>query len=348
MIGVINLDIDTKFKLLTYILKKLFSYKFFPIILITLFSSLFLLKLDIKQIKKKVTFLLILFFSSILSPIFFIIASNSISEIYHFLNWIVIISTFVLISNFILAYEFFFRKNFLSINIKFINLLLILIFFSIFQFDYFKNLKSIDRSLRKDFFNLQKFIDDNNVKLNNFMTFNSRIQVLLMLKNKKKFTTIDSSFSPLNFNQLEKSFIQNLKFIGLNKKNFLEIIENKKNSWRYNNDFVKYFSWYKYQANSLVTYNDTNDFSKIELDHILKTPPTRTQQIIIPKFEINRLSYLFDNLKIGYNFSFPDIIILDKKSKITEFSNIKDKIYCEIEGFVHLEVYANKKLIVCN
>ena len=70
MIGVISLDINTKVELLTYLLKRLLGYKFFPIILITLFSSLMLLKLNIKLIKKKVTFLLILFFSSILSPIF--------------------------------------------------------------------------------------------------------------------------------------------------------------------------------------------------------------------------------------------------------------------------------------
>ena len=348
MIGVISLDINTKVELLTYLIKRLLSYKFFPIILITLFSSFILLKLNIKLIKEKITFLLILFFSSIFSPIFFIIISNSISEIYHFLNWIVIISVFVLISNFILALNYYLEKNYLTKNIKPIISLFTVIFFLIFQIDHFKNLKLIDKSLRKDFLNLQNFIDENDNKLNNFMTFIPRAQVLLMLKDKKIFTTIESSFSSLNFSQLEESLIQNLKFIGVDKENFLKIIENKKSGWRYNNNVLRYLSWYKYQANSLITYKNTNDFSEIELENILKTSPTRTQQIIIPKFEIDRLSNLFDNLEVNKNFSFPDLIILDKKSDINKFSNIRNENYCEIKGFDQLKIYAYKNLIVCN
>jgi hypothetical protein len=348
MIGVISLDINTKVELLTYLLKRLLGYKFFPIILITLFSSLMLLKLNIKLIKKKVTFLLILFFSSILSPIFFIIISNSISEIYHFLNWIVIISAFVLISNFILALNYYLEKNYLTKNIRPIISLFAVIFFLIFQFDHYKNLKLIDKSLRKDFLKLQNFIDKNDNELNNFMTFIPRAQVLLMLKNKKIFTTIESSFSSLNFSQLEKSFIQNLKYIGVNKDDFIKIIENKKVSWRYNNNFVRYFSWYKYQANSLITYKDSSDFSKLELEHISNSSPTRTQQIIIPKFEIKRLIDLYDNLSLNENFNSPDLIILDKKSMISKFSNINYDEFCEIKGFTRLKVYSYKELMPCN
>ena len=348
MIGVISLDINTKVELLTYLLKRLLGYKFFPIILIILFSSLMLLKLNIKLIKKKVTFLLILFFSSILSPIFFIIVSNSISEIYHFLNWIVIISVFVLISNFILAFNYYLEKNYLTKNIKPIISLFAVIFFLIFQFDHYKNLKLIDKSLRKDFLKLQNFIDKNDNKLNNFMTFIPRAQVLLMLKNKKIFTTIESSYSSLNFSQLEKSFIQNLKYIGVNKNDFIKIIENKKVSWRYNNEFVRYFSWYKYQANSLITYNDTNDFSKLELEHISNSSPTRTQQIIIPKFEINRLIDLYEDLSLNDDFNSPDLIILDKKSMINKFSNIDYDKFCEIKGFTRLKVYSYKESTTCN
>ena len=108
------------------------------------------------------------------------------------------------------------------------------------------------------------------------------------------------SYSSLNFNQLEQNFVENLKFLNINKIDFyFDIISNKKGSWRYNNEFVKYFSWYKYQANSLITFKNTNDFKYDEAEFIKKSSPTKTQQIIIPQFEINRLLDLYDKIALN-------------------------------------------------
>ena len=63
------------------------------------------------------------------------------------------------------------------------------------------------------------------------------------------------------------------------------MITNKKGSWRYTNEYIKYISWYRYQANSLITFKNTNDFSDEELKYISTSRPTKTQQIILPKFE---------------------------------------------------------------
>ena len=79
-----------------------------------------------------------------------------------------------------------------------------------------------------------------------------------MLKGKKEFSSIESSVSSLNFQQLENNFLQNLRFLNVNPDNFAKLISNKKSSWRYNNDYIKYISWYKYQANSLITFKNTS------------------------------------------------------------------------------------------
>jgi hypothetical protein len=202
--------------------------------------------------------------------------------------------------------------------------------------------------LRDDFYKLQVLINKNEEKLNHIMTFIPRAQVMLMLQNKRKFSTIESSFSSLNFDQLEKSFILNLKFIGIKKEDFIKILENKKGTWRYNNEFLRYLSWYRYQANSFKTFNETNDFSSSELSFISTTSPTRTQQILIPKFEIKRLKNLFNNFKANKDFNNPDLIILKNNSLISRYANLDDKNYCEIKGYQTLKIYLNKKIISCD
>ena len=140
------------------------------------------------------------------------------------------------------------------------------------------------------------------------MTFIPRAQIFL-LKNKKIFTTIESSFSSLNFSQLEKSFVQNLKFLNISSSEFLKIISNhQKSSWRYDNKYLKYISWYRYQANSLKTFNKTKDFKKDELEFINNSSPTKTQQIIIPQFEIIRLKKLFNNYELDTDYTKPDLV----------------------------------------
>ena len=54
-------------------------------------------------------------------------------------------------------------------------------------------------------------------------------------------------------------------------------------------------SWYKYQANSMITFDSSSNFDKNILNHIQNTPPTRSQQIIIPNDEQIRLINLYQN-----------------------------------------------------
>ena len=260
--------------------------------------------------------------------------SPSISEIYHFLNWTVIICIFVFVTNIILIFNFYFNNISKVYSYIFLSLFLFL-----FQLNYYQNIKNSDILLREDFSRLQTLIDKNNKDLNQIMTFIPRVQVMMMLKNKKKFSTIESSFSSLNFDQLEKSFIINLKFLGVEKESFINILENKKSSWRYNNEILRYLSWYRYQANSLVTFNDSYDFTFKELEHIKNSRPTLAQQIIIPRNEIKRLTNLYHNYSLKSNFVRPDLIVLHKKSEISFYSNINLNYYCKIEMFKLLDVY---------
>ena len=223
MIGVISLDLEKRIELLTYLFKKLFDYKFVIMILSTVFSIFTLLRLDIKIFKKKMIYLSLFLISGVISPFFFVIISPSISEIYHFLNWTVIICIFVFVTNIILIFNFYFNNITKVYSFIFLSLFLFL-----FQFNYYQNIKNSDILLREDFSRLQTLMDRNNKELNQIMTFIPRVQVMMMLKNKRKFSTIESSFSSLNFDQLEKSFIINLKFLGVEKESFINILENKK------------------------------------------------------------------------------------------------------------------------
>lgn len=342
MVGMIDLNYEYKVLLLVHFLSKIFTFKFIFIFILITFLRFFLIKFTNQINFKEINFFYYLFIATILSPFFFIIISPSVSEIYHFLNWIIIISTLMLIVYFSLFLNFV-SKTLLSKYLKTYNYIFIFLsifFIFIFQFiNYEKLLNNEDELLRKDYTKLQKLIDNNSNDLNNLLSFSIRPQVLWMFKGKKEFSSIESSISSLNFDQLENNFIQNLKFLNISPENFSKIISNKKSSWRYNNEYIKYISWYRYQANSLITFNNSNDFDEKELEFIKNSSPTKTQQIILPKSETNRLYNSYTNVDIDNFSNKPDIIILNSESLILEYSNINMKTYCEIKNFDKLKVF---------
>ena len=340
-IGLINLNFETKLILIKYFFKKILGWYFLlSFILVYLFQEL--LKKFSKTNSKIITFLFLLYISSILSPFIFISLSNSVSEIYHFLNWIIIIWFFVMIiyfgiiSNILIKNIFVKKEIFLkNLNIFTSSILIIVFLFFHYQILYDKN----NKDLRTDYINLQNLIDDNYDDLNNLLSFSIKPQLIWLFKNKNNFLSIDSSLTSLTYNQLEYSFIKNLKFLNITSEDFEKIISNKKRSWRYDNQYVKYFSWYRYQANSLITFNASNDFTSEELTHINKSRPTLTQQIMIPRNEIKRLVNSYKNYSLDSNFIKPDLIVLDANSEISQYSNINFNNYCKIEMFKFLNVY---------
>ena len=114
------------------------------------------------------------------------------------------------------------------------------------------------------------------------------------------------------------------------------------------NKYIKYLSYYKYQANSLITYKNSLDFDESEKKYILKSRPTKTQQIMIPNFDIKRLINLYENYESNSKFNDPDIIIVQKNSLIDKFSKINNKLYCQFKNFNFLKVYVKIKKGICN
>jgi len=186
-----------------------------------------------------------------------------------------------------------------------------------------------------------------NQNINNILTFNTRIQVWWLFLEKKNLSTIHASFTPLNFRDLELSFINNLKFLNISEKNFQKIIDNRKIGWRYYNRYINYISTYKYQANSLTTYKNSKNFDNEVLTFIKNSSPLLTQQIAVPDEEIKRLTTLFKNTN-NLNFNNPDIIILEKSSLMTQYSSINLNKYCVLKSTKYLDIYLNLKKTNCD
>jgi hypothetical protein len=272
-------------------------------------------------------------------------------EFYNFLNWIVIIGLIVFLIFSVLLFLNFanftkkkkYQKNYNDFFFLLITLMLI-IFYNLNYLDAFKDKK--DNFLREDFVQLEKYYQINRLNLNNLMSFDGRIQVWWLLHGEKKLTTIDSSMNSLTNNQVESNFIKNLKYLNIKGDAFNSFLQNKKQGWRYDNKILKYFSWYTYQANSLITFNNSQNFDKIELDFIKKTPLTRSQQIALPKEERDRLIKLYENFDSSFTNEI-DIIILKKNSIIESNAVIDKKRFCQLNTTKVFNIYINSKKMKC-
>jgi hypothetical protein len=192
--------------------------------------------------------------------------------------------------------------------------------------------KKKDIVMRNDFINLDNIFKTNSdfKKINSLLTFNSKVQVWWMFSGKNNFNSIHSIFSPLNTNILEANFLKNLKFLNISESDLVNILKNEKKGWRYNNLYLQYFSYYKYQANSLYTFNNSQDYNSDVLSFIRTSSPLYTQQIAIPNYELERISSNYKKIQIP-SLDYPDIIILEKKSLISKKSQINFLHYCELK-----------------
>jgi len=356
--GTLYLSFEQKKILLNYFLSHFLSFKFLLFVFVNIIFLFILLKKQNFFCKTTTTVLYLFFVSTCISPILFILFSPAASELFHFIDQIVFIGillSFIFII--LVVVTIFFMKNIraykyynlISKN-SFIFLLVILLLPIIFNFNYFINYKKkINIDFRKDINILYNYLNqnNNNQKLNNILTFNSKIQVWWLYLGKKKLSTISAPLTPLKIQDLELSFIDSLKFLKVSDRNFNHLIANKKVSWRYDNKYIKYISGYKYEANSLTTYNNSQNFKNEVLKYIKKSSPIKNHQIIVPDEEIIRLNTLFNNTHNLY-FENPDIIILEKNSLITKYSSINLNNYCKLKKLKQLNVYLNLEKTNCD
>ena len=337
-IGLIEISNEKKLFLITYLLKKLLSLKFFPFLL---FASLSFYYSNnyLRKYTEKLNIFFYLIISSILSTIIFIILSPGIISIYHFAD--IILFSLVLYFSLIFftaTYKFLNKTKFF--NIFFSDSAIIIFFFIFLMLDGFYAVNNFKekRELINEAAKLENFLADKNINNTNLKLFsNDRIASNLWLLNDNSNLLISDGFTnSLKNSQIEYNYINNLKHFGFSEKKFKNFISFGKSEVR-NNFFLTLFI-YRYQANSLYTYSDKKYYTPYFQDVIINTSPFRAQNQIMPEDEKKRLLDLFINHEVDSNLTADYIII--NYSLISEYFEILNNDYTEIFSTKKYKVYS--------
>ena len=340
-LGVFKVDLEQKKNLFRYLINFFFGFKFLFLLLINVISFILL-----KNNTLRIFFYL--FIASIISPIFFFLVLNKGVDYYHFFNWIVVAGFIypVICVLFILDSICFKHLNINQNKILFsCSVFLMLFYFSISNISDLKANSINDHTKRTELSEVIEYISQNNFdnsKNLEILSFNYEISIWLLLNDFKNFSIIPVSFwTPKTDVMLENELISSTKFLGLDKNNFYQLIKNQQGAWRFKNNFVYDYFGRKYMANSLVVFNnDQSDFNQSELDFIKSNNLLISHQIIIPKSEIKRLLYKFDNSNEDIN---PDLVILDTNDKL-KTNKFENKEYCLIFNNNRFKIFSNKIL----
>jgi len=345
--GIFDLTKDKKIKLLNYNFDHIFNLNFLSIFIISVIILYFVNNKKIVGYKIINTFYL-LFLSSIISPILFVIISPKASLIYHFYN-LIIICLFL----FLIIFLFLITKKFLKkfYENKFCHLLLIIFLISLnISYIYLNNPPDTDKINKRIEFQAitEKINQIEGVKNLSALTFDNYFMIWFIFKELNHIYLVNHVWVPKTDEMLENDLINAFKILGLNDNDFLKFLENKKDVWRYYNIEVAKFFQMKYQANSLNTFNNSKNFDEEIKNFIQQTSPLLTQQIAIPNEEFDRLDKKFKatGLEMGAN---PDLIILDKNNIILSKSILNSKIYCKYDKYKFNTLYIKKKFVLnCN
>ena len=348
--GLIELNYSNKIILLKHFLNKFFSIKFL-IIFFTILTFFFYLRTNSsKNIhKNKIDVIFIIFLSSIFSPIIFILLSPTGSEMQNFSSLIVSISLLVLII-YVIIYLFslfpkIFNKNLL------INIPLIIVFIFLYNFENYLiiNIKS---DYRNDFNKVTKLINNQNLNFNKnyeLLTFNKDLYIWWIMSGNKNLTIQNGASVSSSSNHLEDNLIRVFKLLELNENDLSLFLQNKKQNWRYKNKMVGFLFAYKYQANSLTTFNDSLDFSDEIIKDLSRSSPLMTQQLLIPNSEVVRLRLKFKNF--SKKLKRPNFIIVDKENDFADIIKSIPQNYCktaENNSFYILSYNDSKSACVSN
>ena len=339
-LGVFDINSDQKKILFEYLYNFIFGVEFLFLILL---NTTFLFLTNNKDIK----IFYYLFISSVISPIFFFTILDKGVDYYHFFNWIVItgflfplISTLYFFDNIVVKY----LKAYQHKSLIFIFIFCSLFYSNLNNFLNFKTKASNESLERYELNEITKFIYKNELfekKDIEILNLNYKLSIWLLLNDFNNFSIIPVSFwTPKTDYTIENELISSIKFLGLDKKNFNDLIENKMKSWRFKNEFVFNYFGRKYLANSLVSFNnDNSDYTQTEKNFMLSNNLLISHQVIIPKSEIDRLLKKFEKDSIIIN---PDIVIIDNEvsKKIDKFNNDN---FCLIFKNNRFSIYSNNK-----
>ena len=324
-VGLVELNFVKKTILLKYFLSKLFSIKFIIIFITITFLYLFIRNKNFYK-REGVNLLYFIFLGSFIAPLIFIIISPTISEPYHFMNMLVALTFFVTLVFFYLIFLFII-KNFFQIQNLTKILILSLLFFHLVN-NYSLNQKNTLNTKKNDSHHLIKEIKKINInQSSSILTFDTRLQTNLILNNYNNLIFVSGIKIPLNDKMIENKIISIFRFLNLNETDFYNFIKNEKNGWRFINNNIGKTFYMKYQANKLQTFDNSKDFLFEELKYISKSSPLNSQQLIIPKYEVERLLNKFINSS-QYEKINPDLIIVNLNDPLSKKIILDSNIYC--------------------
>lgn len=342
----IDLDFDKKIILLKYLLGKILSFKFIIALMFLSFLNYYSNKTKTKNYKF-INKIFIIFLSSVLAPFLFILLSTQTGLVYHFTNLIVttaFLYLFIYFANII--YNF---KIKLFSTTKYLRLISILILIFFTNFNYYNSFKKKNLDLNYSSYregisnsiNLMKRMNKNEI---NLLTFSSELMVWSIINGIKNIVPLSGQLVSKKHESIENDLIYTFKFLNLNKKLFLEFFENKNHQWRLFNSNTQLFFWGRYSASKLKTIDDSLNFKSEELKVINNTTPLNVQSIAIPLEEFDRLGNKFENYKESRDFR-PSIIVLNN-NKILMQSKISKIYYSECNNLSTeiIKIYVLNKL----
>tara|TARA_B110001454_G_scaffold217625_1_gene243413 strand:+ start:2181 stop:4007 length:1827 start_codon:yes stop_codon:yes gene_type:complete len=345
-VGLFNLNLEKKVVILEHIFNKIFSLKFITVfILNTLMYKYLIFKAKFNNNAIKLFY--IIFVSSILSPVIFIMLSPSGSEMYNFMNLLTSITLITFVIFLFLLLISFSNKNWL--NKKIVNLLIIIIITS-YTFDNYSKLKKSSLNEKRGQFNEMK-IEFQKMKLEKnarILTLDGFVMTNLILNEYDNLPIILGVFTSKSDERMENEIISFFKYIDASENDFVNFFKNEKRGWRYiNTNVAEFLGYLKYQANSLITFNNSNNFTLEELNFIKESSPFYTQQLILPIDEFKRLSNKFLKYEKPI-FNDPDLMIINsEKINLSNF-NVNYDVFCLKKINRLYSFYMNKKLNLCN
>ena len=341
-IGVIQIDFEDKIFLLKHYLYKLLTVK-----LLALYAFFIINFSIIKKFYSKdfeiIKIFYILFISSLLAPLIFIILSSKIAFLYHFNNITVVCTVLLFIFILLVLLKHNLKLTFLNKKILLLfSIFLILITHNIYSFTSFDKNQHGKRNELNNILNVLtvRKVDSSNLVL---LSFDRKIMTWAILNNVKDINVLDGTFSPRTTTLTDISLIESFKFLELQFRKFDDFIRNKKQGYRYINKDARLIYWQRYQANSLTTFQKSNDFDKVILEYLMKSSPFYAHQFAIPNYEIKRLSEMFLDYK-DKNFKEPNLIIINKDHDILKNSQVNLNKYCIIHNKKFLTAYLKKNL----
>lgn len=344
--GIFDLDNRKKFILLNYLFEKYFDFKFLSIFFMASLICALVNFFNLEEKKLNNTFYL-LFLSSLISPVIFLLVTTKTHVFYHFINFIIITGILYFVIIFFISIKYIIEKK-LSKNLThfFIIILLLNYFFIEIQKYQKSNKNDSYKTFRNEFSIINTKIKSTfDMTKSSLLSFETNLIVWAIINDIKYLDFVNGFSTPKKDFMIEEDIYSSFKKLGFTNENFEIFIENRKSDWRYINSDITKYVYHKYQANSLSTYKDTEDFEKHELEHILKSSPVLHQQSIIPKYELNRLRKGFDNYKTIEATS--DIIVLNKRDKFIFSLSLSKEQYCKVfDGKIFI-MFFNKEKYSC-